>query len=90
GVVRKQIFFVGTDDLVHHLAEDLPFSEMVEVTPINPDVPVREGMDEQDHSFIENIIFEFDPATGTFTEKIVIRIDVKVTQFAQIAVIVDP
>lgn len=90
GVVHKQIFFVGTDDLVHHLAEDLPFSEMVEVTPINPDVPVREGMDEQDHSFIENIIFEFDPATGTFTEKIVIRIDVKVTQFAQIAVVVDP
>lgn len=90
GVVHKQIFYVGTDDLVHHLAEDLPFSEMVEVTPINPEVPVREGMDEQDHSFIENIVWEFDPATGSFTEKIVIRIDVRVTEFGQIGVVVDP
>ncbi|MBC7082872.1 MAG: hypothetical protein PWR07_833 [Bacillota bacterium] len=90
GVVHKQIFYVGTDDLVHHLAEDLPFSEMVEITPINPEVPVREGMDEQDHSFIENIVWEFDPTTGSFTEKIVIRIDVKVTQFGQIGVVVDP
>jgi len=90
GVIHKQIFFVGTDDLVHHLAEDLPFSEMVEITPINPSVPVREGMDEQDHSFIENIIWEFNPVTGAFTEKVVVRIDVKVTEFAQIPVVLDP
>ncbi|NPV53562.1 MAG: DUF3794 domain-containing protein [Firmicutes bacterium] len=90
GTVQKQIFYVGTDDLVHHLNELLPFSEMVEVTPINPDRPVREGMDQQDHSFIENVVWEFDPATGAFTEKVIVRIDVKVTEKAQITVAVPP
>ncbi|HHV63438.1 MAG TPA: DUF3794 domain-containing protein [Firmicutes bacterium] len=90
GTVQKQIFYVGTDDLVHHLNELLPFSEMVEVTPINPDRPVLEGMDQQDHSFVENVVWEFDPATGTFTEKVIVRIDVKVTEKAQITVAVPP
>lgn len=86
GSVQKQIFYVGTDNLVHHLAEVLPFSEMVEVTPINPDRPVVEGMRQQDHSYVENVVWEFDPATGSFTEKVIVRIDVKVTQPEQIRV----
>ena len=88
GVVHKQIFFVGTDDLVHHVAEDLPFSEMIEIPPINPECPVEEGMDQQDHSFIENIVWEFDPATGELTEKVIISIEVVVTNHIQIPVVV--
>jgi len=88
GVVHKQIFFVGTDDLVHHVAEDLPFSEMIEVPPINPEFPVEEGMDQQDHSFIENIVWEFDPTTGELTEKVIIGIHVVVTNHIQIPVMV--
>jgi len=88
GVVHKQIFFVGTDDLVHHIAEDLPFSEMIEVLPINPEFPVEEGMDQQDHSFIENIVWEFDPATGELTEKVITGIHVVVTNHIQIPVMV--
>lgn len=88
GVVHKQIFFVGADDLVHHVAEDLPFSEMIEVLPINPEFPVEEGMDQQDHSFIENIVWEFDPATGELTEKVIISIKVVVTNHIQIPVMV--
>ena len=87
-VVHKQIFFVGADDLVHHVAEDLPFSEMIEVLPINPEFPVEEGMDQQDHSFIENIVWEFDPATGELTEKVIISIKVVVTNHIQIPVMV--
>jgi hypothetical protein len=87
GVVHKQIFFVGTDDLVHHIAEDLPFSEMIEIPPINPEFPVEEGMDQQDHSFIENIVWEFDPATGELTEKVIIGINVVVTSHIQIPVV---
>lgn len=88
GVVHKQIFFVGTDDLVHHVSEDLPFSEMIEVPALNPEFPVEEGMDQQDHSFIENIVWEFDPATGELTEKVIIGIQVVVTNHVQIPVLV--
>lgn len=88
GTVHKQIFYVGTDDLVHHLAEDLPFSEMIEIPPINPQFPVEEGMDQQDHSFIENIVWEFDPTTGELTEKVIIGIQVVVTNHIQIPVAV--
>ena len=88
GTVHKQIFYVGTDDLVHHLAEDLPFSEMIEIPPINPEFPVEEGMDQQDHSFVENIVWEFDPTTGELTEKVIIGIQVVVTSHVQIPVVV--
>ncbi len=36
GTVHKQIFFIGTDGLEHHLAEDIDFSELVDVEPLNP------------------------------------------------------
>ncbi len=88
GTVHKQIFYVGTDDLVHHIAEDLPFSEMIEIPPINPEFPVEEGMDQQDHSFVENIVWEFDPTTGELTEKVIVGIQVVVTNHVQIPVVV--
>jgi len=88
GVVHKQIFFVGTDDLVHHLSEDLPFSEMIEISPIDSEFPVEEGMDQQEHSFVENIVWEFDPTTGELTEKVIIAIGVVVTSHIQIPVAV--
>jgi len=61
GTVHKQIFYIGTDGLEHHLAEDIDFSELVDVEPLNPMCPVREGMNQQDFSVIENSVFEFDP-----------------------------
>ncbi|NLS44882.1 MAG: DUF3794 domain-containing protein [Firmicutes bacterium] len=87
GVVHKQIFFVGTDDLVHHIAEDIPFSEMIEIPPINPGCPVEEGMDQQDRSFVENIVWEFDPATGELTEKVIVFIETVVTEHVQIPIV---
>ncbi len=86
GVLHQQIFFVGTDGLVHHLAEDIDFSEMVEIEPLDPSRPAREGMNQQDHSAIENLVFEFDPVTGTLTKKVIIRIEVVVTEHQQIRV----
>ncbi len=53
--------YIGTDGLEHHLAEDIDFSELVDVEPLNPMCPVREGMNQQDFSVIENSVFEFDP-----------------------------
>jgi len=86
GRLHKQIFFVGTDGLVHHITEDIDFSEMVEIDPLDPDVPARSGMNQQDHSFVESLAFEFDPHTGELTQKVVIRIQVKVTQTQELTV----
>ncbi|MCG0239163.1 MAG: DUF3794 domain-containing protein [Firmicutes bacterium] len=36
GVVHKQIFFVGADDIVHHQAEDVPFTTFIEVPGARP------------------------------------------------------
>lgn len=86
GVLHQQIFFVGTDGLVHHIAEDIDFSEMVEIEPLDPTRPAQEGMTEQDHSVIENLVFEFDPDTGTLIKKVILRIEVVVTEHQQIRV----
>lgn len=86
GVLHQQIFFVGIDGLVHHVAEDIDFSEMVEIEPLDPTKPVTEGMNEQDHSVIENLVFEFDPDTGELRKKVIIRLEVVVTETQQIRV----
>ena len=39
----KQIFYIGTDGLEHHLAEDIDFGELVDVEPLNPMYPVRKA-----------------------------------------------
>lgn len=36
GKIHKQIFFVGPDDVLHHLPEDVPFSTVVEVPGATP------------------------------------------------------
>lgn len=83
GVLHKQVFFVGPDGLVHHIAEDIDFSEMVEVPG------AEEGLNLQDHSVIENLVFEFDPETGELIQKVIINVEVVVTRTEQIRVL-DP
>ncbi|MDA8065606.1 MAG: DUF3794 domain-containing protein [Thermaerobacter sp.] len=90
GTLHKQIYYVGTDSIVHHVAEDVPWSEMVEVAPLDPAVPVREGMHEQDHSVVENLIWEFDPATGQLIQKVIILVQVTVDEFREIPVCLSP
>jgi hypothetical protein len=90
GVLHKQVFFVGLDNLVHHVGEDIPWSDMVEIDPVLPDCPATEGMDYQDLSCIANCIWEFDPVTGILIQKIVIKLKVKVTDRREICVLLDP
>lgn len=90
GVLHKQVFFVGLDNLVHHAGEDIPWSDMVEITPVLPECPATEGMDYQDLSCIANCIWEFDPATGILIQKIVVKLKVKVTDRREICVGLDP
>ncbi len=36
GFIHKQIFFVGRDDVVHHIAVDVPFSALIDVPGARP------------------------------------------------------
>lgn len=86
GILHKQIFYVGQDGLVHHEPEDIDFSEMIEITPLDPSKPAKEGMNQQDHSTIENLVWEFDPETGALIQKVILNLEVVVTETQQIRV----
>ena len=88
GVVGKQIFFVVEEDLVRHLGEELSFSDLVEVPPVRPGDPVREGMGFQDESDIEHTIVELYPVTVTLVLIIVLLLKVKVIDVREIRVAV--
>jgi hypothetical protein len=90
GILHKQIFFVAPDNLVHHVTEDVPWSDMVEIDPVDPSHPATEGMRFQDRTAIENVVWEFDPARGCLVQKVVLRIDVKVTEREEVNVEEDP
>ncbi|MHB9146333.1 MAG: DUF3794 domain-containing protein [Symbiobacteriia bacterium] len=41
GIVHKQVFFVGTDDILRHFPEDIPFSCVVDVPGAKPGMDVH-------------------------------------------------
>jgi ribosome biogenesis SPOUT family RNA methylase Rps3 len=84
GILHKQIFFIGTDNLEHHQAEDIPFSTFVDIIGTTP------GMNVRVDARIETILFELVDST-TLRQKVVIEFFVKVTETQQLSVqIVSP
>ncbi len=78
GVVHEQLFFVGTDNLVHHLADDIHFSTFLDVPGVQP------GMNAQVSARIEEIITELAPNGESIVKKIIIEVFVKVTETVQV------
>jgi hypothetical protein len=79
GIIHKQIFFVGEDDIVHHQAEELPFSTFVDLPGATP------GMNVQISPTIETIIFNLLTPT-LLHQKVVVEFFVKVTETRQLNV----
>jgi len=78
GVIHKQIFFVGTDMIVHHIPEDAPFSTFV-------DLPgAATGMNVAVRAEIEGVLFKLMPDGITIDQKVVIQLFVKVTETVQL------
>lgn len=73
GVLHKQIFYVGTDNVEYHQAEDVPFSLFVDTTGAAP------GMNVQVQPVIESINYSLENET-TLQQKVVIQFSVTVTQ----------
>ncbi|MCK8824985.1 DUF3794 domain-containing protein [Fuchsiella alkaliacetigena] len=78
GIVHKQIFYVGVDDVVYHRAEDMNFSTFI-------DVPgAEEGMEAQIQAVVEHVDFELSPDGTELTQKVVLEIFAKITETVQI------
>lgn len=77
GILHKQIFFVGEDNIVHHQAEDVPFSTFIDIFGTEP------GMNVQVHPVIETILFSLIRPT-LLHQKVVVEIFVKVTESNQL------
>jgi len=80
GVLHKQIFFVGEDNIVHHQAEDIPFSTFVDIPGAEP------GMNVQVDPVVETVIFNLLCAT-ILHQKVVLEIFIKVTETRQLNVV---
>ncbi|MGE5550841.1 MAG: DUF3794 domain-containing protein [Bacteroidota bacterium] len=80
GVVHKQIFFVGQDNVVHHQSEDLNFSTFVEVFGAEP------GLNVEVEPSIEHVAFVLINPT-LLHQKVVLELFVKVTETRQINVL---
>ena len=78
GIVHKQLFYIGTDDVEHHQAEDIPFSEFVDIPGAEP------GMNVQVYPNIEHIKQVLSPDGTTVAQEIVLELFVKVTESVQI------
>jgi len=80
GVLHKQIFFVGEDNIVHHQAEDVSFSTFVDVPGAEP------GMNVQLHPIIETVIYNLLSPT-LLHQKVVIEFFVKITETRQLNIL---
>lgn len=78
GVIHEQLFFVATDGIVHHLADDIPFSTFLDIPQVQP------GMNAQVTAIIEDIITEVAPDGLSILKKIIIEVFVKITETVQV------
>lgn len=101
GVVHKQIFFVGPDDIVHHQAEDVPFTTFIEIPGAEPMMSCQVQCEvehiswhlldpvESDHGFrlADPYLEDDEPATfARLLQKTVIRVVAAVAEDQQIHV----
>jgi len=78
GIVHEQVYFVGTDNIVHHLADDVHFSAFLDIPGAQP------GMNAQVTAIIEEIIPELAADGLSLTKKIILEVFVKVTETVQL------
>ncbi len=81
GVIHKQVFFVGEDNLEHHQSEDLPFSSFVDIPGAQP------GMHVQVSPVIEHIKAELAAGGELLLQEIVLELFVKVTESVQVQLV---
>lgn len=86
GTLEKQVFFVGEDNIVHHVPERARFKALIEIPGIVPDPEVVV----EAHPRIFNIIAALSPDGTQIMQKIIIDVDVTVTRFVQVPLAENP
>jgi len=81
GIVHKQLFYIGEDEVEHHQAEDIPFSEFVDIPGAEP------GMNVQVYPTVEHIKQELSSDGTRVNQEIVLELFVKVTESVQINIV---
>ena len=79
GIIDKQVFYIDEEDIERHQAEEISFSQMVELPGVAP------GMDVQLTPIIEHIKFQLLP-DNTVEQKIIIGLFLKVTETMQLQI----
>lgn len=83
GIVHKQVQFVGPDNIVRVIQEDIPFTHAKQVPGISPGAHVSVSVD------VEFIIPELDPAKGILRQKIVLLVRILVPDVRFVTVVTD-
>lgn len=84
GVIHKQVFFVGTDNIVRHQSDDMPFSTFIDVFGAMP------GMLAQIQIDIEKVIARLSEDGTAIFQEVILDIFVKVEEERLVEVVVDP
>lgn len=80
GIVHKEIFFIGTDNIEYHQAEDVPFSLFLDIPGAAP------GLNAKVRPVIEKILFELTDQT-ILRQKVVLQANVIVTETVQLPLV---
>ncbi|MCL5039861.1 MAG: DUF3794 domain-containing protein, partial [Firmicutes bacterium] len=84
GVVHKQIYLVGPDNIVRMVEEDMPFSHTLSLPGVKP------GDFVQVEVAVEFVIPELNVVAGTLRQKVVLRITVTaITPAVYVVVVTD-
>ncbi|HHY99230.1 MAG TPA: DUF3794 domain-containing protein [Firmicutes bacterium] len=84
GIVRKQVFFVGEDNIVHHFPESMRFSAMISLPGVAP------GMTVQVTPKITNIVTELVRGGDAILQKVIIDVFATALDLRQFRVAQDP
>lgn len=80
GTLHKQIFFIGADNLEHHLAEDLPFGHFIEVPGAGPGMEAVAGIT------VEDVLFDLIAPTQ-IRQKVIVAVSVVVVETQQLTIL---
>jgi hypothetical protein len=78
GVFHKQVFFVGTEDIVHHLSGDIPFKTMLYVPGARP------GMTARISAEVEKIRTKLSPGGDSVLTEAIIKVTATVGDVASV------
>lgn len=83
GIIDKQIFYVGTDNVVHHHSDEMSFCTFIDIPGAAPDMEAVIDIE------IEKILAHLNPEGTRITQKAILNVFVKVEDKQVISILLD-